>query len=175
MAVPEGNARAGGEQDGCGEIVRHRLEALGLIHGVPDDGVGDTVAGADVARDEVRGGEASAADSVLRGRRAMGDDAAMITVIATLKVQGGKGPALEEAVRPLIAHVRANEAGTLSYLFHRSTSDPTVFVFYEVYADQAALAAHGSSEPIQKFFGVVGGLLDGRPDIQMYEELGGKR
>ncbi len=99
----------------------------------------------------------------------------MVTVIATLKVKSGSEATLENAAREMIAHVKAHEPGTLTYILHRSTSDPTEFVFYEVYADQGALAAHGSSEPMQKFFGAVGGLLDGRPEIKLYEKIGGKQ
>ena len=99
----------------------------------------------------------------------------MVTVIATLKVKSGNEAAFEQAARGMIAHVKANEPGTLSYILHRSSSDPTEFVFYEVYSDQGALATHGGSEPMQKFFGSVGGLLDGRPEIKMYTQIDGKK
>ena len=98
-----------------------------------------------------------------------------MTIIATLKVKSGSQATLENAPREMIAHVKAHEPGTLTYILHRSTSDPTEFVLYEVYADQGPLAAHGSSESMQRFFGAVGGLLDGRPEITLYDALGGKR
>jgi quinol monooxygenase YgiN len=99
----------------------------------------------------------------------------MMTVIAKLKVRPGSEATFEQQAQKMIAHVKANEPGTLIYTLNRSTSDPTTFVFYEIYTDQAAFAAHGGSEPMQQFFGAVGTLLDGRPEIHMYEELGGKR
>ena len=34
------------------------------------------------------------------------------------------------------------EPGSHAYIFHRSTQDPRVFMFYEAYADQTALEAH---------------------------------
>ena len=46
---------------------------------------------------------------------------------------------------------------------------------YENYADAAAMATHSGSEAMQSFFGAVGGLLDGRPDIGVYEEVAGKK
>jgi quinol monooxygenase YgiN len=98
----------------------------------------------------------------------------MVTVIATLKVKSGNEAAFEAAAQEMIAHVKANEPGTLTYVFHRATGDATQFAVYELYQDQAALAAHSSSEILQKFFGTVGGLLDGRPAITMYEPIGGK-
>jgi quinol monooxygenase YgiN len=99
----------------------------------------------------------------------------MITVVATLKVKAGQEDALVAGMQKMIAHVRANEPNTLTYVLYRSTADPTTFMVYEVYTDQGAFAAHGSSEPMQEFFRLAGGILDGRPDIVMYEEIGGKR
>lgn len=99
----------------------------------------------------------------------------MTTVIAKLKVKAGNEAAFQQAADKMVAHVKANEPNTLTYLLHRASSDPTEFLFYEVYTDQAALAAHGGSEPMQQFFGAVGGLLDGRPEITLYDELGGKK
>jgi|SRR4029077_19527188 quinol monooxygenase YgiN len=99
----------------------------------------------------------------------------MITVIATLKVKAGQEETLVAGMKKMIEHVRAHEPGTRTYLLHRSAADPTTFLVYEVYADQAAFAAHGASEPMKEFFKLAGGILDGRPDIAMYEEIDGKR
>jgi quinol monooxygenase YgiN len=99
----------------------------------------------------------------------------MITVIATLKVKAGQEETLVAGMKKMIEHVRAHEPGTKTYLLHRSAADPTKFLVYEVYADQAAFAAHGASEPMKEFFKLAGGILDGRPDIAMYEEIDGKR
>jgi len=99
----------------------------------------------------------------------------MITVIARLKVKPGGEAEFQEAAQGMIAHVMENEPGTHVYLLHRATSDPTQFVFYETYPDQAALAAHGGSAAMQAFMARIGGLLDGRPEIGTFEELGGKR
>jgi len=99
----------------------------------------------------------------------------MITVIATIKVQAGQEAKFQQEAEKMIAHVKANEPGTLSYVLHRSNSDPTEFLFFETYDSQESLAAHGASEPMRHFFGAVGGLVDGRPEIKMYSELGGKK
>jgi quinol monooxygenase YgiN len=99
----------------------------------------------------------------------------MVTVIATLKVKSGSEAGMEKAARQMIAYVKEHEPGTLTYILHRSTADPTEFVFYEVYADQGALATHSGSEQMKKFFGAAGGLLEGRPEIKMYEQIDGKK
>ena len=98
-----------------------------------------------------------------------------MTVVAKLKVKPGQEDALVAGMRKMIAHVTANEPGTQTYVLYRSQRDPSQFLVYEVYADQAAFAAHGASEPMKEFFKLAGGILDGRPDIAMYEEIDGKR
>jgi quinol monooxygenase YgiN len=96
-------------------------------------------------------------------------------VIATLKVQPGKEDDFIAAAKKMIDYVNANEPGTTTYPLNRSQADPTTFVFYEVYADQAAFAAHGGSPAMAEFFGAAGTLLAGRPDIAMFEEIAAKR
>jgi quinol monooxygenase YgiN len=46
-----------------------------------------------------------------------------------------------------------------------------VFLFYEKYADGAALKAHSSTPYFKKLFGALKSLLDGAPEIEMYDEL----
>ena len=99
----------------------------------------------------------------------------MITVTATLKVQPGKEGAFQQEAEKMIAHVKANEPGTLMYVLHQSNADPTEFLFFEIYKDQESFTLHGASEPMRHFFGAVGGLVAGRPEIKMYKELGGKK
>ena len=63
-----------------------------------------------------------------------------MTVIAKLKVRPGKEAEFERAAREMVAHVKAAEPGTLTYVLHRSAADPTVFAFYEVYAGDEPFA-----------------------------------
>lgn len=99
----------------------------------------------------------------------------MVTVIARLQVQPGKEADFEAAAAKMVEHVKANEPGTTTYLLYKAQADPTTYVFYEQYTDQAALGAHGTSEAMQAFFGAMGGILAGRPTIEMFDEVGGKR
>ncbi len=98
----------------------------------------------------------------------------MLTVIAKLKVKPDQTEAFEAEARKMIAHVRTNEPGTRTYVCHRSAADPTVYLFYEVYADQAAFAVHGGSPAMQAFFAAMPPIVDGRPEIEMYEAIAGK-
>lgn len=98
----------------------------------------------------------------------------MITVVAKLKVKAGSEAAFVAEMQKMIEHVKANEPGTVTYMLYRASSDPTEFVVYENYVDQAAMAAHSGSEAMMQFFGAAGSLLDGRPEIGIYEAVGGK-
>ena len=99
----------------------------------------------------------------------------MVTVIAKIRVVPGKEAEFEQAARDMIAHVRANEPGTRTYVLHRAAGNPAEFLFYERYDDEAAFAAHGGSDAIRRFFGVTGSMAEGRPEITLYQEVDGKQ
>ncbi len=95
----------------------------------------------------------------------------MLTVVAKIKVKADKTEAFEAEARKMIAQVRENEPGTLTYTLHQSTADAGEYLFYEVYQDQAAFVAHGGSPAMQAFFAALGGIVDGRPELTMYESI----
>ncbi|OIP35731.1 MAG: antibiotic biosynthesis monooxygenase [Deltaproteobacteria bacterium CG12_big_fil_rev_8_21_14_0_65_43_10] len=98
----------------------------------------------------------------------------MIVVVAFLKAQAGKEREMEDALRAMIPKVQSEE-GTLAYVLHRAQNEPGKFLFYEKYKDKAAFDHHGSTSHIQELFGKIGPLLDGKPSIEMYEELAAKK
>lgn len=75
----------------------------------------------------------------------MSDSTAIICVAAEWRTQ----PEHAETVRQLMVEaataVREQEPGNLLYLGHQDPKDPTHFLFYEQYANQAALDAHVAS------------------------------
>jgi len=97
-----------------------------------------------------------------------------ITVIAKLKVKPESEAAFEAAAKEMIATVKASEPGTLTYILHKNTKDPSEFVYYEVYQDQAAFDSHGKTEHMKAFGGKIGGLLAGRPEISVLNEVAHK-
>ena len=97
-----------------------------------------------------------------------------ITVIAKLKVQPGKEAEFEEAGKQMISTVKTAEPGTLTYILHKNTKDPTEFVYYEVYQDQAAFESHGKTDHMKAFGGKIGALLAGRPEIAILTEVAKK-
>ena len=91
-------------------------------------------------------------------------------VVAKLKAKKGDEEKMEAALRDMVAKV-AQEQGTLTYTLHRAQKDPNVFLFYEKYEDGAALKAHSSTPYFKELFGNLKSLLDGAPEIEMYDEL----
>jgi len=93
-----------------------------------------------------------------------------MVVVAKLKAKKGEEAKMEAALRDMVAKV-AQEQGTLTYTLHRAQKDPNVFLFYEKYEDGAALKAHSSTPYFKELFSELKLLLDGAPEIEMYDEL----
>ena len=61
-------------------------------------------------------------------------------IVAKLKAQEGKEADLEEKLRGMVEKV-ASEDGTVTYTLHKSSYDPTLFMFYEKYKDAEWLSS----------------------------------
>jgi (4S)-4-hydroxy-5-phosphonooxypentane-2,3-dione isomerase len=68
-----------------------------------------------------------------------------VAIVARVTVKEGKAGQYVAAFAPLLEQAR-KEPGTLLYAVHRSKDDPRVFFTTEIYADEAAFAAHRASE-----------------------------
>ena len=91
-------------------------------------------------------------------------------IVAKLKAQEGKEANLESELRGMVEKV-ASEDGTVTYTLHKSSSDPTLFMFYEKYKDAEALTHHSGTPYFKALFGAVKPLLAAPAEIEMYEEL----
>jgi quinol monooxygenase YgiN len=94
-----------------------------------------------------------------------------IGVIATLKVQENKGAEFEAVFRELAAQVRANEPGNKLYQVCKSRKDENTYIVMELYADQAALDAHGKSDHYRAAGPKLGPTMAGRPDVQFFDTV----
>src|SRR5579872_6442776 len=94
-----------------------------------------------------------------------------IGVIATLKVQDGKGADFEAVFRDLAGQVRANEPGNKLYQVFKSRKDANTYVVMEIYEDQAALEAHGKSDHFKAAGPKLGPTLGGRPDVAYFDAI----
>ncbi len=93
----------------------------------------------------------------------------MPSVIANLKVKDDKVDEAKEFFAKLAKETLEAEEGTLAYVAHQRKDDPTTFVFYEKYADDAAFARHG--ENLGKHGKAFGAVLAGAPEIIFLEEV----
>jgi quinol monooxygenase YgiN len=121
-------------------------------------------------------GTALAGLSVLRGEttaHAAGSsevpkDAVILTAI--VKAKPGQEDAVKEALLSLVEPTR-KEAGCLCYNLHRSKSDPTMFMFYEQWANQEALAAHGKTPHMKALGAKLKDKTDKGGGFVLYELL----
>jgi len=73
------------------------------------------------------------------------EEAAPITQIVKFKLKAGNEDAAIKLLQTMTAAVEKEEPGVLAYIAHRSKKDPSEVVFFEVYKDQAAVDAHGTT------------------------------
>ena len=75
----------------------------------------------------------------------------VFTVVARLRAAKGKGDALAKLLSEQANTVRNAEPGCLVYRVHRSTKDPELFLFYEMYVDEAAFELHRDAPHIAAY------------------------
>lgn len=73
-----------------------------------------------------------------------------LTVVAHIKARPGKESRTREELIKLIEPTR-REDGCIQYDLHFSQSDPTEFLFFEIWSDAAALARHSQSTHLLQF------------------------
>jgi quinol monooxygenase YgiN len=105
-------------------------------------------------RDALRGAAVAAIAGIGFSRLAAAaegaDTAKMITQTAAFRMDPAREAEALAALAELAAAVEANEPGLLAYIPHRVAADPTQVVFFEVYADEAALQSHGQQPHVAK-------------------------
>ena len=97
----------------------------------------------------------------------------VLSVVATIRAAKGKGDALAALLAEQAAVVRKEEPGCLVYRPHRSTEDPDLFLFYEMYVDDAAFDAHRKAPHLAAYRQrrEREGLTEGAPDVKIYRSL----
>jgi quinol monooxygenase YgiN len=98
------------------------------------------------------------------------------SVVQTAKFQFDAAREKEaiEMLRGLAAKVEELEPGVLAYMVHRVSSEPTAVFFFEIYADEAALAAHGQQPHLMELrTAFQGGLFAPPVEIVRLDAIGG--
>jgi quinol monooxygenase YgiN len=91
-----------------------------------------------------------------------------ITLTAKLTIKAGKEKEFETLMKEVVPKVR-QEPGNRVYTMLRSKSDPRVFLFFEEYADQAAIQAHGRH--LKELGPDFSAFLDGPVVAEYYEKI----
>ncbi len=94
----------------------------------------------------------------------------MVVIAAMIKTVEGKGDEFEGEFRKLAPKV-LNDPGTIAYVLNRSINDPSKFFVYEKYEDREALQKHSSTPHFQEFSRAIASILDGRPEVGLYDEI----
>ena len=92
----------------------------------------------------------------------------MIGVVAKLKIAEGKEAEFETIAKDLMAQVKANEPGCLTYQLYKSNKDANTYIFMEQYSSQEALKAHGQTDYFKASGPKLGPCLAGAPEIEYY-------
>jgi quinol monooxygenase YgiN len=88
-------------------------------------------------------GATAAAAAIGFTRPAMAEHHESITQIVQFKLNPDKADEAEAALKTLTKAVEDNEPDVLAYIAYRSDAEPDTVVFFEMYKDEAAMAAHG--------------------------------
>ena len=89
---------------------------------------------------------------------------APIVIFTRLIARPGRRNELLDAFAPFLDAV-ADEPGTEVFVMHTARDDADIVLFYEVYRDDAALAAHRDSDAVRDLVPRLGDLLAGPPEI----------
>jgi quinol monooxygenase YgiN len=84
-----------------------------------------------------------------------------IYTIAQYQVNAQAVDKVNRAIEEFVRYVKANEPGTQMYVVWRQKDDPTRFVHFFVFADEAAHTLHGESEAVKRFESVFSPELVG--------------
>ncbi len=95
----------------------------------------------------------------------------MIGVIAVLKAKEGREAEFERTFTEMTAKVKANEPGNQMYQLTRSRTEPRTYKVMEMYADQAAFEAHGSSDHYKEGGRALRDLVEGWPEVELLDTV----
>ena len=96
-----------------------------------------------------------------------------VAVIAKIPAAPGQRDQLVAALQAAL-ETADQEPDTLRYILHEDTADADVLWFYEMYTDQDALVAHGSSDAFKALGAAMKPFMGGRPELTFLKPLGGK-
>jgi quinol monooxygenase YgiN len=109
----------------------------------------------------------------MRANIASADNAAWITITATLTLNPDNAEAAIEGVKEMVAAVKANEPGVLAYICNRGVEDRNEIMFFEIYENLAATEAHGKTSHMAKLRADGAKFFIGEMQVVPYQQLAG--
>ena len=94
----------------------------------------------------------------------------MLRIAAKQTVRADSCEEFEEIARELIAITRTEE-GNHGYTLARSTEDPQVYCFFEVWENMEVMMAHLHSEHFERISPKLDALMEVKPVLDIYEEI----
>ena len=88
-----------------------------------------------------------------------------IYTIAQYQVNARAVDKVKRAIEEFVRYVKANEPGTRTYTAWQQKDDPTRFVHFFIFSDDAAHTVHGGSEAVKRFESIYAPELVGGPVI----------
>ena len=98
-----------------------------------------------------------------------------IQTIAHYRVKPSGVDKVKQAIAEFVPHVRDHEPGTKLYVAWQQKDDPTRFVHFFIFEDEAAHARHASSAAVKRFEATYGPeLAEGSVVFTDYEVVAAK-
>ena len=88
-----------------------------------------------------------------------------IQTIARYRIKPSGIDKVRRAIAEFVPYVRANEPGTKLYVAWQQKDDPTWFVHFFIFENEAAHAAHASSAAVKRFEQAYGPELSEGPVV----------
>ena len=95
----------------------------------------------------------------------------MIVIFATLRTLPGRRDDLTRSLDAIRAEAES-EPGTLVFAVHNARDDENVVLCYEVYRDEAAIAAHRDGRALLALMDSIGDLIDSPPELHYATVVG---
>jgi quinol monooxygenase YgiN len=96
-----------------------------------------------------------------------------VAVLARIPALPGRRDELVAALEAAIANARTEDE-TRYYILHTNDADPEAVLFYELYENEAAFVAHGTSDAFKQIGMSLRELAGGRPEITRLTPVSGK-
>lgn len=96
----------------------------------------------------------------------------MIGVFMDVRTKPGTSDDFERMAIQLQSDVRANEPGVLLYQVMRDAKNPARFIYVEIFADEAAYAAHPHMPYHVSMSEAAWACVEGEPEISRFNPVG---